>query len=140
MAYEADSNQKPPDLHGIDADNWREKEQARNLTEAVGQLGSDAKVLVWCGNNHNDKVPLGKLLPMGLQFKEQSGIDPFTIDQGQTVQLDPAHPNPFVDKLVETYRPALEQRGGTAALLDVDTPFPGQGEDAYIFSTDNAVH
>jgi len=64
--------------------NWRELMQARNLKSRIFDENPQAKVLVWAGRAHISEeagtVPDGGTLkPMGYQFKELTGIDPFTV-------------------------------------------------------------
>ena len=66
--------------------NFREEKQAKNLVQALQDLPSDTQLLVWCGNGHPTKVVVKEWLPMGYQFKQLSGIDPFVIDQTSTVK------------------------------------------------------
>ena len=107
IAYEADMMQAPnKDPFSMEATNWREEMQARNLVTALQIIPLDAHLLVWCGNGHLEKdLPhstkifcAGKLVPKpadepdwapipGYWFKHLSGLDPFTIDQAVTGQL-----------------------------------------------------
>lgn len=64
--------------------NWREFVQARNLKTRIFDKNPTAKVLVWAGRAHVSEeageVPgVGTLKPMGFQFTELTGIDPFTV-------------------------------------------------------------
>jgi hypothetical protein len=128
-AYEADHARAPAGLvtsvrRGESASNipmegvnWREEEQARNLAAVVASLAREAPLLVWCGNGHGSKRSFSPWRPMGLQFIEMTGIDPFSIDQTITVDWqgdgsrEPDMPT----------RTVLEKLGGTAGYL-VDGP------------------
>jgi hypothetical protein len=69
--------------------NWREQQQAENLIRAFVQLPRRSRMLVWCGNSHLYKQPLGRWQPMGYHFHRLSGIEAFAIDQTTTVQFSP---------------------------------------------------
>ena len=87
VPYEADLSKSPKfdDTMSQDATNWRELEQARNLAHALETLGPDARLLVWCGNSHLEKKPIGNWKPMASQFWHITGIEPFSIDQTFTI-------------------------------------------------------
>ncbi len=90
IAYEADTKARPKFDNSMDKSNWREEQQAKNLCRALDSLPADTKLLIWCGNSHLEKAPgetpNGTLKPMGYQFWQLSGIEPFIIDQ--TVSVD----------------------------------------------------
>ena len=81
VAYEADTQLRPKMSSSIDRGNWREKKQAENLAAFLNMSKKDTKILVWCGNSHHDKepgsTPGGDLYPMGYQFWQITGIEPF---------------------------------------------------------------
>jgi len=144
IAYEADQNMQPTPISSTDATNWREEQQARNLVDALQTLSAQARLLVWCGNNHHRKRPirdinLKELLLMGYQFWRLSNIDPFVIDQVPTVDFENASPER--ERLVERFRGELEARGGTAGFLESDAPRSNllNGADAFILSTQNTL-
>lgn len=96
-AYEADHSRAPaglvtsvqtgesPAKIPLEGVNWREAAQARNLAVILDSLAGDAQLLVWCGNGHGSKRAATGWRPMGLQLRELTGIDPFSIDQTVTV-------------------------------------------------------
>jgi hypothetical protein len=101
--------------------NAREEGQASNLAAAL----PGAPVLVWCGMGHLRKVARREMTPMAARFWRLTGIEPFSIDQVETVT------NP---ELVGEARTELEAFGGTAGRLVDD-----DAVDARIWSVDNAV-
>lgn len=137
VAYDVALHEAPAGLSELEKDNWREQQQAWNLNQALRGLPPEAKMLVWCGNGHNSEVQLGPLRPMGLRFKELSGIDPYTIDQGITVSLG-SQPDPVREGLRQAVAPVLAARKGLAALTAESVPLAG-GRDAYIFASDNSL-
>lgn len=156
IPYEVDINRKPANIaHKDNTDdavtNWREEQQARNLIAALRQLPDDTKLLVWCGNSHNLKIVIPPSstdpdcvawVPMGYQFQQMSGIDPFVIDQTYSVRFpgDASHPG-MIARLPEVEE-VLVHFSGTAAVL-YDDLFPvlkvHEGNDAYIISLDNEM-
>ena len=109
--------------------NAREEGQARNLAAAL----PDTSLLVWCGNGHLSKRGGGEFRPMGMCFRELTGIDHFALDQTATIVCR--------DGLVEALRGDLEPLGGTAGKLTSELlpPFCRDDVDALLFSVDNAV-
>jgi len=78
--------------------NWRDLEEARNLTEFLARSSPGLRLLVWCGNRHQRKTPQrysglfgGRWIRMGQRLKELSGIEPFVIDQSVTVEYRRGH-------------------------------------------------
>lgn len=118
--------------------NEREEEQARNLAAAFAQLPKGTALLVWCGNSHLNKEPVDWWQPMGYQFWEISGIEPFSIDQAVTVEFDPATPGAW-HQLGRSETRRLEALGGTAGFFVADSPIPRPGVDAVLLSTENAL-
>lgn len=118
--------------------NRREALQARNLARAVAALPPDARVLVWCGNGHLWKAPGSRWTPMACRFREQSGIDPFAIDQNRTVAFPsfPAARRRELEVLIERYAPELRDKGGTAGWLTEEAPpeLRRSREDAFLLS------
>jgi hypothetical protein len=90
--YEADFKLEPEFKNTIEEINWREKKQAENLQQVLNTFDCDEKLLVWCGNSHLKKetgtISYGEFLPMGYQFWQITGIEPFIIDQNVTVNFN----------------------------------------------------
>jgi hypothetical protein len=144
MGYEADMRLAPDgwDPMGEAFTNWREEQQARNLLSALEDISSDRRVLVWCGNGHLYKnlPPEGDRtwVPMGSRFQEMSDIEPFAIDQTQTVEF--GHPVPRAQaSFMKSHASTLKSLGGTAGFLTEEAPSPWAmcGVDALLLSTDN---
>lgn len=126
--------------HTRAAVNHREDEQAANLAVALDSLGPDAPLLVWCGNSHHAKVGVGEWEPMGARFMVRTAIDPFCIDQLQTVSLGPGH-RPATE-ITPDLAGVLDAVGGTAGFLKDDPPrgyWVPDWVDAVLLSTDNDV-
>lgn len=93
IPYEADFSKEPIFESSEQEINWREKEQAKNLSIALKNLPSGTKLLVWCGNSHHSKrvgtnmSENTKFFPMGYQFWQITNIEPFVIDQLETVDM-----------------------------------------------------
>jgi len=121
--------------------NWREREQAKNLVSALEALPGSSKLFVWCGNSHHYESILNNWIPMGYQFAQLSGLDPFTINQALTVEFTPGQAS-FGSDLVKKYAKDLAQLGGTAGFLKKEAPediIKGGSYDAFILSTDNRL-
>lgn len=58
----------------------REEQQAEHITTKIKE-NPEAKFLIYCGRYHLAETPIRGKSWMGKLLKEQSGIDPFTIDQ-----------------------------------------------------------
>ena len=100
----------------MEATNHRERAQATNLALALDEIGPDRSLMVWCGNGHSSKERAEELVPMGVQFAQVSGIDPFSIDQLATVSLaDGSRPR---SEMTYEWKAKREQRGGTAAFTN----------------------
>jgi hypothetical protein len=133
VPYECDRSQRPAGLDPMSREmsNWRENEQARNLVAAL----DGEPLLVWCGNHHLTKHEVGDSRPMGLRFWELSGIEPFAIDQIQSVEFGDREP--YASPWVEAY---AREIGAAAGFTVEDAP---EGwfftEDAFVLSTDNAL-
>lgn len=109
--------------------NAREVDQARNLAARLPQT----PLLVWCGNGHLEKESGGDWTPMGMLFRELTGIDFFALDQTWTV---------FGQRELGTELTAdLEPFGGTAGMLREELPaaFATWSADALLFSVENAL-
>jgi hypothetical protein len=150
IAYEANFEQEPIGLSEREQNNWRELKQARNLIDALVQLPAEGRLLVWCGNNHHTKarVPSSAGEPdslwelMGYHFREQSGLDPFVIDQGRTVLLPGMLRRPALEQWLEEIAPTLLSMGGTAGFLSNEAPSclaVAPGNDAEVISLDNEM-
>jgi hypothetical protein len=125
--------------------NWREEQQALNLTEALQSLPRNTPLLVWCGNNHHSKRTSPDWLPMGYQFKKHSHINPFVIDQIWTVKFD-ARDSQLATELIMQFSDELTKHGGTAGFLIDELSsawahysFQHLGDDALLFSTQNEL-
>jgi hypothetical protein len=91
--------------------NAREQGQAANLAAAL----PGTPLLVWCGNSHHAKTATDSFTPMGVYFRELTGIDYFAIEQ----LLRPAEP------------------GRAVAILSEEWPDPvGWGADGVVFLDD----
>lgn len=103
-AYEAEILLTPETdrawLRSMEFTNWREREQAANLVR-LAEAAPGKPMLVWCGNSHASKHSGGEWVPMGWNFRELSGIDPFVIDQIVTVSFDGA-PAPWQRELLDS--------------------------------------
>ncbi len=126
IMYEANLKDKPSfDKNTTEGSNWREKEQAKNLAKALNKLEENSKLLIWCGNSHNSKeygeTPIGKLFPMGYQFWQLTGIEPFEIDQLVTIGINP-HDNYDNNKKFQKWVHYIEElqksKYGTLGFLD----------------------
>ena len=129
-------------LLGLEHTNWREREQAANLTRSLSEMGDASKLLVWCGNNHLLKAEIEELQwsPMGFRFRQLSQVDPFTIDQTVTVLLSTDQSTEGVE-LLKAYADEVRQAGGTAGYLTGEGPevFWSAHVDALLLSLDNLM-
>lgn len=144
ISYEADMSHKPPELEhlSIEETNWREEQQARNISGALAQLPATAPLLVWCGNHHVAKNRTGDWLPMAHRLEPLSGVKPFSIDQTPSVNFDHPGVRTIGTKWVEAFADTLDQLGGTAGFLAEEAPsgWPcADLADAFILSTDNEL-
>jgi len=82
----------------------RDSVQAANIYKCR-QKDPAAKILVHAGYGHIAEQPVGNdYIPMGLAFKELSGIDPFTIDQTEmTDGSNFEYGRIFYDNYIEKY-------------------------------------
>lgn len=112
-------------------------EQARNLVAVLDQLGSGEQLLVWCGNGHHTKRQAGDWVPMGYQFVELTGLEPFCIDQTITVVWPDGRQMFPVTADLES---ALVTYGGSAGFLRQEfPPLVRHPADAFVVSVDNAM-
>ncbi len=132
-------------LMSLEYTNMRERGQAANLGRLI-EAAPGEPLLVWCGNGHATK-DLGEddsgdaWVPMGWNFRELTGIDPFVIDQTVTVAFS-GRPHEWRQQLVESLADTLAGLGGTAGILREQAPAPldqWTGIDALVVSTDNAL-
>jgi hypothetical protein len=134
-AYEAELDRRPPALDplSMEATNWRDDEQARNLAALVGSLPADAKLMIWCGNSHLSKRDSPDWHPMGLRFREHAGVNHFAIDQTTYVVFDSSM-RPWAEPWITAHRAEISRRRGAAGFLAEEAPADWQrsGEDAYV--------
>jgi hypothetical protein len=96
---------------------------------------------VWCGNGHASKGGDGEWVPMGWNFREISGVDPFVIDQTVTVSFA-GRDQPWVPELVAALAGPLAAWDGAAAILAGQAPPPLDGwadVDALVVSDRNEL-
>jgi hypothetical protein len=139
--YEASDQLQPyqAELTSMEFTNWREEQQARNLIKALESLPPNTPLLVWCGNSHQSRQPLQDWIPMGYQFKQLSGMDPFAIDQTRTVNFTD---DPYQPKFFEEFTQDLIAYGGTAGFLLEEAPsifVHNADADAYLLSLENEL-
>jgi len=82
---------------------------------------------------------------MGFHFQQKSHINPFVIDQIQTVNFD-FQDEQLKKELVLPFTDELSHHGGTAGFLRDEIPsvladyhFEDLGNDAYLFSIHNEL-
>ena len=78
-------------------------------------------------------------MPMGYQFKQLSGIDPFVIDQTSTVKFPQrSGQQQKIEQFLRQFASELVKKGGTACFLQEETPasfFQScEGADAFLVS------
>ena len=120
--------------------NWRDREQARNLSRLVKDAPGEP-LLVWYGGGHAAKVPAGAWVTMGCHFPGLSGVEAFVIDQAVTVEWK-GRPQPGIPELLGALSDMLAVYGGTAGILREQAPPPldaHTGVDAVVVSTDNVL-
>jgi hypothetical protein len=141
VAYEADMSRKPPcDDMSLKTTNWREEQQARNLTKAVSALRGQP-MLVWCGNHHLAKDADSEWRSMGSRLEDLCGIEPFAIDQVLGVSFD-QDSRPPAEAWSTAFAENLCGYGGTAGFLAEDAPngWPCPDlADAFLLSIDNGM-
>ncbi len=103
--------------------NRREQDQADHLAEIMDRNPA-SKILVFVGFGHLYEAPMGSLRPMGLRLKEQTGIDPLTIDQTRFMATSLApQQDPFLARL--TAKPKARSVilfGGSKPLVMGEAP------------------
>jgi hypothetical protein len=127
-------------LRSMERINWREREQGANLSHLL-EAAPGEPLLVWCGNGHATKEKSGDWVPMGWQFRDISGVDPFVIDQDVTVDFG-EEGQQWVQELLASLDDILAAHGGTAGILRDQAPPPldgWAGVDALVVSTDNEL-
>ena len=141
IPYEINFQKYPSDFPlSMEYTNLREEQQAKNLIYALEDLPSDSPLLVWCGNGHLRKTVVKDLMPMGYQFKQLSGLDPFVIDQTSTVKFFQysVEQQQQIEQFLKQFASELVTRSGTAGFLTEETPasfFQSyEGVDALIVS------
>jgi hypothetical protein len=136
VPYEAHFDLKPPEFTNLsmEATNWREEQQARNLVGALAPLEACDRLLVWCGNSHLSRYGPDGWYPMGLRFSELAGFTAFAIDQTQSIGL-----GSYARLLLEEFRDELNRRGGNAGFLAEDSSSTWFGVDALVISTENKL-
>lgn len=144
VPYEADISKMAAafeDTMSRAATNWREQEQAKNLAAVMDGLGSAGRLLVWCGNGHLEKKPMGNWKPMGAHFWELSGIEPFSIDQTLTVAFEKRGLSRGVQLLERLQEHLKATPGETMGFLREDWKDgrDHKGYDAFIISLHNTL-
>lgn len=148
LSYECDFSQWRGDTRTAEFGNWRDAEEARNLTEFLARSPEDLKLQVWCGNSHQRKTPQrypgvrgATWIRLGKRFRELSGIDPFVIDQSVTVEYRWRRSPRRND--VKRYRTELRELGGTGGFLRGEDPDSRWRDDlsadAWLLSLDNSM-
>jgi hypothetical protein len=142
VAYEADFNLKPSASAPLSRGqtNWREGQQASNLSDALLALPDDHGLLVWCGNHHLAKRGSDEWRPMGSRFRELSGIEPFAIDQTASIKF--GETDPYALQWVEAYAREIEELGGAAGFLSDESPDGWASReiaDAFVLAVENAL-
>jgi hypothetical protein len=142
VAYEADFNTRSSEFERLSREetNWREDQQAHNLSDALSGLSADHRLLVWCGNHHLAKHGSDQWRPMGSRFRELTGIEPFAIDQ--TVSVDFGAREPFAQQWVESYANEITSLGGAAGFLANEAPdrwASPEIADAFILALENTL-
>lgn len=123
IPYEADFSKEPKFSSSADEINWREKEQAKNLSIVLNKLNPGTKLFVWCGNSHHSKNPgisvpdNNKFYPMGYQFWQITGIEPFVIDQLLTVDMAETGDNTRFQRWIKYEKQLRENFYGTLGFL-----------------------
>jgi hypothetical protein len=142
IAYEV-QERRPERLDPMssEAGNWRDAHQASILAHALGAMGADERLFVWCGNGHLTRhVVRDEWRPMAFQFQELTALEPFSIDQTQGVVFEQGH-EPYAAPWVTTYAGDLATHGGVAGFLVEDAPtgWTQSGADAYVLLLDNQL-
>ena len=106
VPYEENSPCSPDEKDPDSCIKKRERGQAQHLYDRILAKDSKAKILVHAGYSHINKGGFGRgLLSMAQNFKEISGIEPFSIDQVQMIlhgyKTGPAVPVSNMQSLLE---------------------------------------
>ncbi|MEM8534557.1 MAG: hypothetical protein AAGF95_27180 [Chloroflexota bacterium] len=130
-----------PELQSLRYTNWREAQQAHNLTTALAECSDEARMLVWCGNGHLSRATSNEWVPMGYHFAQHSPVPAFVIDQISTVMFD-RQDALYAQTITSSFAEILQAHGGTAGFLAGERP-PGvvrfSDADAIIVSLFNAM-
>jgi hypothetical protein len=141
IPYELDF-QKYPSAYPLSLEytNLREEEQAKHLIRILKKLPPSTPLFVWCSNGRLSKTVVKDWMPMGYQFKQLSGIDPFVIDQTPTVKFSvrSLEQQQKIEQFLKQFASELVKKSGTAGFLREETPpsfFQStEGADAFIVS------
>ena len=68
------------DVQGTGSNVTREKLSFDKIKNRIFESDPNAKIILFAGHSHVSELPIGKLIPLGVQFIEM-GIDPLTITQ-----------------------------------------------------------
>jgi len=148
VPYECDFQRWSGDFMNAEFANWRDAEEARNLTEFLSHSPDDLKLIVWCGNSHQRKTPQRysgapefEWIRLGQRLRELSGIDPFVIDQSVTVEYRWRRSPRRRDG--KRFAAELRALGGTGGFLREEDPDPkwrsDHSADAWVLSLDNRL-
>lgn len=118
VPYEATSEQWQP-TETMSVQQARDYWQAQNLIAATLGQDPEAKVLVHCGYGHLIEAPRPGWTPMAHYFREETGLDPLTIDQTLFAERG-------AKEMEHPWRIAAEERGlaGDRPVIFVD----GEGD------------
>ncbi|WP_412060470.1 hypothetical protein [Rubrivirga sp. IMCC45206] len=104
----------------------RDFEQARHLAERTVGLDPDARVLVHAGYAHINEAATEYWTPMGLYFRQRTGIDPFTVNQTALGEASmPAYEDP-------AYRAAAGLLGPSPVVIVGSDETPWAPTDAAV--------
>jgi len=138
MRMEFDPSTDPQELLTMSFTNRREREQATNIVDLLRRSPGEP-LLVWCGNGHACKEPIGDWTPMGWHVRQSIDVDPFVIDQTVTVQWQGDH-EPGVRSALEAMSDVLARFGGAAGILADQAPDPWKARtrvDALVIAGSN---
>jgi hypothetical protein len=125
----------PSDPAWID---WRERTQAAHLAGFLGSRPA-AKVLVYAGDAHINKTPSPGFTPMAVYFERLTKINPFSIDQSVTSELNHDRPTAAIDSSTLAALATMPNRSG--GYLRTGDPNSARRSrdyaDAFILSLDN---
>ncbi len=80
ISYEA-KFPPPAEVEPAHVQQWRDFQQAKNIRKRILMKNPQARVLVFAGTNHGQEKVTGGYTPMGLRLRQETGIDPLSIDQ-----------------------------------------------------------